>query len=51
MFLQIQEVKEGGLEIYIPGWQAMFRWMRFHDLSLWTGDRDLLPDYVNDDGV
>nr|AHV83750.1 ORF1 [Norovirus Hu/GI/Amsterdam/2/1995] len=47
----IQEVKEGGLEIYIPGWQAMFRWMRFHDLSLWTGDRDLLPEHVNDDGV
>nr|APA31975.1 polyprotein [Norovirus Hu/USA/2011/GI.P7_GI.7/CS5567] len=47
----IQEVKEGGLELYIPGWQAIFRWMRFHDLSLWTGDRNLLPDYVNDDGV
>nr|QVJ79529.1 nonstructural polyprotein [Norovirus GI] len=47
----IQEVKEGGLELYVPGWQPMFRWMRFHDLSLWAGDRNLLPDYVNDDGV
>nr|QHH18437.1 nonstructural polyprotein [Norovirus GI] len=47
----IQEIKTGGLEMYVPGWQAMFRWMRFHDLGLWTGDRNLLPEFVNDDGV
>ena len=47
----IHEIKTGGLEMYVPGWQAMFRWMRFHDLGLWTGDRNLLPEFVNDDGV
>nr|BAF38402.1 polyprotein [Norwalk-like virus] len=47
----INEIKEGGLEFYVPRHEAMFRWMRFSDLSTWEGDRNLAPSGVNEDGV
>nr|QLC45976.1 nonstructural polyprotein [Norovirus GIX] len=47
----INEIKSGGLEFYVPRQEAMFRWMRFSDLSTWEGDRNLAPDGVNEDGV
>lgn len=47
----ISEIKEGGLEFYVPRHEAMFRWMRFSDLNTWEGDRNLAPDHVNEDGV
>nr|WRK27518.1 nonstructural polyprotein [Norovirus GIII] len=43
------EAKEGGMEIFVPSHRSMFAWMRFHDLSLWEGSRDALPDFVNED--
>nr|QIO04115.1 nonstructural polyprotein [Norovirus GII] len=47
----INEIKSGGLEFYVPRQEAMFRWMRFSDLSTWEGDRNLAPEGVNEDGV
>nr|WMY97775.1 nonstructural polyprotein [Norovirus GII] len=47
----INEIKSGGLEFYVPRQEAMFRWMRFSDLSTWEGDRNLAPENVNEDGV
>ncbi|UGA85771.1 nonstructural polyprotein [Norovirus GVII] len=47
----IQEVKEGGMDFYVPRFEPMFRWMRFSDLDSWEGDRNLAPEFVNDDGV
>ncbi|APA31972.1 nonstructural polyprotein [Norovirus GIV] len=47
----IKEIKNGGHEFYVPKFESMYKWMRFSDLSTWEGDRDLAPDYVNEDGV
>ncbi|AWI67137.1 nonstructural polyprotein [Bat norovirus] len=47
----INEVKAGGMDFYVPKFEALFRWMRFSDLSTWEGDRNLAPDFVNEDGV
>ncbi|AAX32879.2 RNA-dependent RNA polymerase [Norovirus swine/GII/OH-QW125/03/US] len=49
--LVVTEIKESGLEFYVPRQEAMFRWMRFSDLSTWEGDRNLAPEGVNDDGI
>nr|ULF99769.1 MAG: nonstructural polyprotein [Norovirus sp.] len=43
------EARSGGMEIFVPSFRSMFAWMRFHDLSLWEGSRDVLPDFVNED--
>nr|QYV43524.1 nonstructural polyprotein [Norovirus GIII] len=43
------EARSGGMEIFVPSFRSMFAWMRFHDLSLWEGSRDILPDFVNED--
>lgn len=47
----IAEIKTGGMDFYVPKFEALFRWMRFSDLSTWEGDRNLAPDFVNEDGV
>ncbi|QSD75797.1 nonstructural polyprotein [Norovirus GVI] len=47
----IKEIKEGGMDFYVPKFEAMYRWMRFSDLGMWEGDRNLAPEYVNEDGV
>ncbi|BAS30304.1 polyprotein [Norovirus Hu/GII.4/Ehime5/2011/JP] len=49
--LVIAELKEGGMDFYVPRQEPMFRWMRFSDLSTWEGDRNLAPSFVNEDGV
>nr|AZJ17759.1 nonstructural polyprotein [Norovirus GII.4] len=49
--LVITELKEGGMDFYVPRQEPMFRWMRFSDLSTWEGDRNLAPNFVNEDGV
>nr|WCD55294.1 nonstructural polyprotein [Norovirus GII] len=49
--LVITELKEGGMDFYVPRQEPMFRWMRFSDLSTWEGDRNLAPEGVNEDGV
>nr|QVV57737.1 nonstructural polyprotein [Norovirus GII]QVV57749.1 nonstructural polyprotein [Norovirus GII] len=49
--LVISELKEGGMDFYVPRQESMFRWMRFSDLSTWEGDRNLAPSFVNEDGV
>nr|AUO60017.1 ORF1 polyprotein [California sea lion norovirus] len=49
--LVVKEVKQGGMDFYVPRFEAMFKWMRFSDLSTWEGDRNLAPEHVNEDGV